>query len=267
MRLTDSFASAALCLITVSGLTTVDLQPHTAQAFDSYIRAAEERLDRQARSSAFLWVDADPARKNRIRAGGAGGAIAGPFAANGDIVIADGVIHDWIGAVFIPGVTLAKTIAVAQDYDSHARFYAPELQQSKTIRRDGDEFEIYLRLLKREVITVVLNTNHRVRYFPLDDQRRYSISHSTRIAEVEHPGEPDETEMPPGHDHGFLWRLDSYWRFEQRDGGVYVECEAISLTRSVPAGLGWLVNPIVRTLPRESLLATLRSFRAAVAGR
>jgi hypothetical protein len=84
---------------------------------------------------------------------------------------------------------------------------------------------------------------------------------------VQDAGETSESEMPPGHDHGFLWRLNSYWRFEQRDGGVYVECEAISLTRSVPAGLGWLINPIVRTLPRESLASTLRSLRAAVLAR
>ena len=143
-------------------------------------------------------------------------------------------------------------------------FYGPELQDSKTIRRDGDEFDIYLRLLKKQVITVVLNTNHRVNYFQLDGARWYSVSHSTRIAELENPGEPDESEMPPGHDHGFLWRLNSYWRFEQRDNGVYVECEAISLTRIVPVGFGWLVNPIVRTLPRDSLANTLRSMRAAV---
>src|SRR6202012_2750335 len=129
--------------------------------------------------------------------------------------------------------------------------------------RVGDKFDRYLRLLKRQVITVVLNTNHHVRYFPLGDGREYSVSHSTRIAEVTNPGDSDEGEMTPGHDHGFLWRLNSYWRFEQRDGGVYVECEAISLTRAVPVGFGWLVNPIVRTLPRESLASTLRAMRSA----
>jgi hypothetical protein len=77
-------------------------------------------------------------------------------------------------------------------------------------------------------------------------------------------GEPGERELPPGNDHGFLWRLYSYWRFEERDGGVYVECQAISLTRSVPTGFGWLIEPIIRQLPRESLANTLRATRAAV---
>jgi hypothetical protein len=238
----------------------VDLQPHTLAAFDRYIRATEDRLSRTAHGSAFLWLDGDANRKSRVRRGD---PIAEPFSGNGDINVPDGIIHDWVGAVFIRGATVAKTIALAQDYDRHKTLYGPELQDSKTIVRNGDEFDIYLRLLKKQVITVVLNTNHHVQYFPLDETRWYSVSHSTRIAEVENPGEQDEFEMPPGHDHGFLWRLNSYWRFAQRDGGVYVECEAISLTRAVPAGFGWLVNPIVRTLPRDSLANTLRSMQAA----
>jgi hypothetical protein len=231
------------------------------EAFDRYAAAAEERTTRQARGPAFLWVEGSPDRLRRVRAGE---AIAGPFSGNGDADVPDGTIHDWIGAVFIPDATLAKTLALAQDYNSHKIYYAPEVRDSKTSERQGDEFDIFLRLFKKQVIAVVLNTNHHARYFSLSATRCYSVSHSTRIAEVEDPDTPEEREMPPGHDHGFLWRLNSYWRFEQRDGGVYVECEAISLTRQAPVGLGWLVNPIVRTLPRASLASTLRAMRAAV---
>jgi len=248
----------------VPGITTVELQPHTVEAFDRYIRLAETRIDKQAHSATFLWVDGAPDRKLRVQRGE---AIAEPSTGTGDTDVPDGSIHDWTGAVFIPGATLTKTLAMAQDYDTHKDIYKPEVQDSKLISRDGNEFLIYLRLLKKQVLTVVLNTNHEVRYFPLDATHWHSQSHSTRIAEVENPGEADESEMQPGHDHGFLWRLNSYWRFEERDGGVYVECEAISLTRSVPVGLGWLVNPIVRILPRESLENSLRTMRGALAAR
>ena len=261
MNTLTSLASVAILLSTVPGVTTVDLQPHTVVAFDQYIGKAEERISRQAHGGAFLWADGVAATQSRIQKGE---ALAAPFSGNGDLEVRDGIIHDWIGAVFVPGATIAKTIALAQDYDAHKTLYGPDLQDSKTIRREGDDYDIYLRLLKKKVITVVLDTNHHVRYFPLSATRWYSVSHSTRIAEVEDPGESDEREMTPGRDHGFLWRLNSYWRFEQRDNGVYIECEAISLTRSVPLGFGWLVNPIVRTLPRESLTNTLRSMRAAV---
>ena len=259
-----ALSSGFLLLTSVPGITTVELQPHTVEAFDRYIHLAETRLDQQAHSAGFLWVDGAAGRKMSVQRGE---AIAEPQAGTGDIEVPYGSIHDWTGAVFIPGATLAKTLALVQDYDNHKAIYKPEVQDSKLVKRTGDEFLVYLRLLKKQVITVVLNTNHDVRYFPLDAAHSYSQSHSTRIAEVDNPGEPDEREMEPGHDHGFLWRLNSYWRFEERDGGVYVECEAISLTRSVPVGLGWLVNPIVRTLPRESLENSLKTLRQTLVGR
>jgi hypothetical protein len=118
-----------------------------------------------------------------------------------------------------------------------------------------------MRLLKKKVVTVVLNTEHDVHYTRIGETRCYSRSRTSRIAEVEDPGGRDERERPLGNDHGFLWRLNSYWRFEQRDGGVYVDCEAISLSRSVPLGLGWMINPMVRALPRESLTNTMRCTR------
>lgn len=262
MDMPKTLSYGFLLFTAVPGITTVELQPHTVEAFDHYVRVVEIRLDKQAHSSGFLWLDGAPDRKLRVSRGE---AIAEPSLGTGDTDVPDGSIHDWTGAIFITGVTLAKTLAMAQDYDSHKNIYKPEVQDSRLISRNGDEFQVYLRLLKKQVITVVLNTNHDVRYFPIDAFHCYSQSRSTRIAEVEDPGEPDEKEMQPGRDHGFLWRLNSYWRFEERDGGVYVECEAISLTRSVPIGLGWLVNPIVRTLPRESLENSLRTMREALA--
>lgn len=258
------YLSSALYLSAVPGITTVDLQPHTTAAFDRYIESAEQRLDRQAHSERFLWIDSNPAHKTRVAQGE---AVSEPYSGNGDIDVPDGLIHDWVGAVFIPHASIERVIASAQDYNSHTAFYSPELQASKIVRKDGKTFDVYMRLLKKRVITVVLDTDHHVTYFPLEDARWYSVSHSTRIAEVSNPGDAAETEMTPGHDHGFLWRLNSYWHFEQRDGGVYVECEAISLSRSVPVGFGWLVNPIVRALPRESLANTLRAMRASVLAR
>jgi hypothetical protein len=178
--------------------------------------------------------------------------------------VPDGLIHDWIGAVFIPGATLAKTLALARDYDHHKEVYKPEVLDSKLISRSGNDCQIELRLLKKKVITVVLDTYYDVHYFSLDPSRWYSRSHSTRIEEIENPGKPNERRNPPGQDHGFLWRLYSYWRFVERDGGVYEECQAVSLTRDIPTGLGWLIEPIVRQLPKESLVNTLTKTREAV---
>jgi hypothetical protein len=135
------------------------------------------------------------------------------------------------------------------------------------IRRDGNDFQIFYRLREKKVITVTLNTNHDVRYFPIDATHCRSRSSATRIAEVGGAGGPGEYEKPIGHDGGFLWRMNSDWRFEEQDGGVYVETESISLTRDIPTGFGWIVKPFVTSIPRESLLMTLGSTRSAVEAR
>lgn len=244
-----------------------ELKPRTLSEFDAYMRTAEARIMKQNTGAPFLWVDGAPARKSEVRKGK---AVAVPWTGKGDIEISDGLIHDWIGAVFVPGATLKKTLALVQDYNSHSRYYKPEVVKSSIVSRDGNAFQVYMQLSKKKVVTVVLNTTHDVQYFPLDDTRCYSVSHSSRIAELDDPGGTAEREMEPNRGHGFLWRLNSFWRFEERDGGVYVECEAISLSKGVPSWAEWLsvgqVSRIVRSLPRESLQNTLTCTRNALAG-
>lgn len=236
------------------------LRPETNQAFDRYIRAAEARMEKQRRTGPFLWADESPQRLKEVRSGT---VVVQPWTGKGDIDAPGGLIHDWIGAVFIPGATLSRTLAWAQNYDAHEEVY-PEVLESKTLSRNGNAYRMYMRYFKKKVISAVLDTEHEVRYFQLDPTRWYSQSYTTKISEVKDAGEPTEQRLPPGEGHGFMWRLNSYWRFEERDGGVYVECEAISLSRGIPAGLGWLIGPIVRELPKQSLEGTLEFTRKAV---
>jgi len=236
------------------------LKPATVQAFEAYVRGVEARTEPRA-GTHFLWLDGAPERLKQARAGE---VLAEPYGGKAETDVPSGLIHDWVGGVFIPGTTLEKTLALVQDYGNHKNIYKPEVIDSRLVSRQGGNFKIYLRLLKKKVITVVLNTNHDVNYIQVDPNRWRSVSHSTRIAEVSDAGKPGEKELPVGEGQGFLWRLYSYWRFEQRDGGVYVECEAVSLTRNVPTGLGWLIEPIIRNLPRESLANTLRATRDAL---
>ncbi len=247
---------AALLLVSAAA-GAAELKPRTVEAFDRYIQGVEARLASRMPPNGFLWADQDPARLKAVRAGQI--AIQ-PLVGQGDTDVPDGLIHDWAASVFVPNVTLERTLRAVQDYNSNKLTHKPEVLDSKLLFRNGNDFRIYLRLMKKKVITVVLNTEHEVHYTPVDLTRWYSRSYSTRIAEVD-----GDRELPPGQGHGFLWRLNSYWRFQERDGGVYVECQAVSLTRDVPTGLGWLIEPIVRKLPRESLENTLRSTRNAIA--
>ena len=251
----------ALCLLAgLPDAARVQLKPATVEAFDKYMRAAAARFNSSLHADAFLWVDASA---NRKRAMSEGKIVAAPSSQTGDIEIPDGLIHDWTGAVFVPGATLTETLRMVEDYDNHKYIYRPEVIDSRLLSHHDGDFHIYLRILKKQILTVVLNTEHDVHYTRLDRTRWCSKSFTTRIAEVEDPG-PNERELPPGNDHGFMWRLNTFWKFEERDGGVYLECQAISLSRDVPLGLGWLINPIIRSLPRESLTNTLRETRQAL---
>ena len=179
-----------------------------------------------------------------------------------EIDVPGGIIHHWVGVVFVPGATLDQAVALLQDYDRHADVYKPTVARSKLLARSGDTFTVYLRFVMKKVITVVVNSEHEARFTRDGPDRTRSRIVSTRIAEVEEPGTPAEHENPVGRDGGYLWRLDTYWRFLQRDNGVYLECESITLTRSIPAGFGWLVRPFVTSIPRESLTFTLETTRA-----
>jgi len=243
----------------------VQLKPRTLQAFETYIRDAEAAIEPALRGARpFLWSDGSSERMQQISRG----AIVAEFwSGQGPIELPNGLIHDWVGAVFIPHATVEETLARVQDYDNHKKFYKPEVLDSKLISHQGNDFQIYLRLLKKKIITVVLDTDHDVHYSSVDRTRWFCRSYTTRIAEVEDPGTAREKVLPPDSGYGFLWRLYSYWHFQEKDGGVYVECRAVSLTRDIPLGLGWIIEPIIRKLPHESLINTLKATREAVSDR
>jgi hypothetical protein len=260
--------SVFLLLASAATASAAELKAATLTAFDRYVRLSEARMDQELASGHFLHIDQlPPERRFEVQRRLAAGEVVIERLTtreNGSkITIPDGLVHDWIATAFIPGTTLRDTVALVQDYDHHVRYYAPEVVKSRLLARNGDDFTISLRLKRTKVVTVVLDTEHQVHYVRLDADHVWSRSHSRRIAEVENPGSKDEHDLTPGDDHGFLWRLNSYWRFEQKDGGVYIECEAISLTRDVPTGLGWLVGPFIEKIPRESLTFTMEATRRA----
>lgn len=250
---------------------SAELKPATREAFERYARSTEARIDREvSQQGAFLYTAGLPGpRRDAVRAMLQRGEvymerIQTRDAAGKEMKAPDALIHHWIGAAFIPCVTLQQTLELVQDYDRHQDIYKPEVLRSKLVSRNGDDFKIYYRLRKKKVITVTLNSDHDVHYVLLGSQRATSRSYTTRIQEVADAGTPQEREKPVGNDSGFLWRLYSYWRFEERDGGVYIECESISLTRDIPFVVSWIVKPFVTDIPKESLQMTMGSTRRAL---
>jgi hypothetical protein len=268
-----ALAVAAFVMVGVTPLNSQaeQLPPATGAAFAGYIQSKETRGGKElADGKTFLWIDSLPeaTRAQAYTDLKRGQIITRRSDECGDRTsISGGLIHDWTGIVFIPGISLAQALAALQDYDRDAEYYEPEVVKSKLLKRSGDDFHIYLRLKQVHIVTVVLDTEYDIHYTLLDATHAESRSSSSRIAEVENTGEPQERALPVGDDHGFLWRLNSYWRFYQADGGVYLQCNAVSLTRDVPAGLGWLIRPFIENVPRESLNFTLEATRKALLAR
>ena len=259
---------AAVVLASCSG-RAVDLKPATEAAFDRYVQLSEQRMQTDMSYGLFLWIDGLPAQERqqvheRLKRGEVVTQRLETLDHGASMAVPDGLIHHWIGLVFIPGADLQRTLALLQNYDEHSRIYAPRVLRSKLIKHDGDDFKASLRLRDQNIVTVVLDTEYDVHCVRLDPKRACSQSYSTRVAEVEKVGEKDERDKPVGHDNGYLWRLNSYWRFSESDGGVYVQLEAISLTRDIPEGLGWLVRPFITSIPKESLVFTLERTRDAL---
>jgi hypothetical protein len=248
----------------------VTLKPDTLAAFDNYVKLTEARNAEELRRGAnLLWIDGlkDSERAEAYVAVRRGEVKMKKLETreNGErIRCPGGMIHHWAGVAFIPGAKLQDVLRVLQDYDHHAEYYAPDVEQSKIESRDGDHFLVFLRFRRHKVITVVLNTEHDVRYFRDSETREHSRSSAVHIAEVENPGKPNEREKLPGDDGGFLWRMETWWRMEERDGGVFVQSEVVSLTRDIPTGLGWLIGPFVTSIPKETLTFTLEATRKAV---
>lgn len=239
----------------------------TVRAFDDYIAAAERRFQSRMNDPGKIPVaDTLPEndRDKTYRDLKQGRIVILNQLAGKDAEVPGGLIHDWIAMAFIPGATLDSTLTILQDYDHDNIYYRPDVVKSKLLDHSGNQFHVLLRLKRTYVITAIFDTEYDVRYALVDRTHAYSNSISTRIAEVEDAGTPDEHKESPGEDRGLLWRLNSYWRFYEADGGTYIQCEAISLTRDIPTGLGWLVKPFVEKVPMESLRFTLTATRDAV---
>ena len=249
------------------------LENATMQAFDHYVALTQARNDEELnRDSNLLWVDglAEGPRTEAYAALKRGEVKMQKLETldNRQVIACPrGMIHHWTGLVFIPAAKLEEVLSLLEDYDKHSVYFAPDVERSKIESRNGDHFQVFLRFRRHKVITVVLNTEHAVDYFLDAPGKAHSRSSAVRIAEVENAGKSDEREKTPEDDGGFLWRMETWWRMQEGDGGVYLQSEVASLTRDIPKGLGWLIKPFITSIPRETLKFTLEAARKAVEGR
>jgi hypothetical protein len=249
----DSRRFSILCGLLIFGAVPGPVMgqpaPAAVAAFNSYISTIETRLAQQHRSpDAFL----APAASIRLHRGE---LIVEQLTPSPDAALPGALLHHWRGSAFAAGAKAADFERLLRDFNAYPHDFSPEVLQAGVIAQDGDRLQAWMRVRQRHVITVVMDTTYDITFGQLDAQQRYSISRSIRISEMDSSGRA----LNPSEEHGFLWRLNTYWSYEERDGGLYIQIESVSLTRSIPVGLGWAVGPFVKSIPRESLEFTLRS--------
>ena len=247
-------------------------KPKTMAAFEKYVQATDARNNQEIQQDKdLLWIDELPeaARKRAYKSLEQGELQIerrSTMIDGREIPCPDGMIHHWEGLIFVAGAKVDDVLKILQDYDHHAVYYAPDVTRAKLESRNGEHFKVFLRFRRQKIITVVLNTEHDVHYFRDGPGKAHSRSSATHIAEVENAGKPNEKEKPRKDDGGFLWGMETWWRVEGKDSGVYVQSEVVSLTRDIPAGLGWMIGPFVNSIPKETLAFTLEATRKAVLG-
>jgi hypothetical protein len=248
------------------------LKANTTAAFERYIRATEIQHADDLRNGRFLVIDSlpDPSQQEsyaKLRQGQLYIEQLHTKENGHSVPIRGGLVHHWVAVMFVPGATLSQVLCVLQDYDNHKVVYKPDVRRSKLLEHNGNELKIFLQFYQKSIVTVVINANFDVHYTMLGSTRALGQSYSTRIAEVDNPDRPNERELPVGNDHGYLWRLDNYWRIEEKDGGTYVQVESVGLSRTIPPIFAWLINPLVKKIPRSTLSRLLTATREAVADR
>lgn len=230
--------------------------PAAVSAFNAYAGSVEARLARQHRAPEGFLAPLTSAQQNELR--------------QGEPVIEDltptqgaeppgALPHHWRGTAFAPGATAAEFDRLMRRFGAYPQLYAPQVLQCRILGGQGDRYQVRMRVRQQHVLTVVMDTTYDIAFARLDPRHGYSIARSTQVSEIDAAGTKAERALSPAEEHGFLWRQNTYWSYEERDGGLYMQIESISLTRSIPYGLGWAVRPFVESVPRESLAFTLRS--------
>jgi hypothetical protein len=232
--------------------------PEAVSAFNSYSGTVEARLARQHSSQdGFLAPLASPTESDtRLRQGE---LIVEQLTPATGAVFSGAMLHHWRGTAFAPGATAADFERLMKNFGAYPQYYSQQVLQAKVLTQQGDRFQITMRVRQKHILTAVMDTAYDIVFGQLDARHGYSISRSTQISEIGSPGTAGERALAPGEDHGFLWQMNTYWSYEERDGGLYMQIESVSLSRSIPTGLGWAIGPFVESVPRESLEFTLRA--------
>jgi len=231
-----------------------ELPPATAAAFDRYAKLTDDALKKPPTPHHWRWLDQHPEEQSLVWLGQSKITALKTLDQGHEIEIPDASLQDWLGVILLEGATLERVRDFALNYADYKHYFKQYFTDSRLVKRDGDTFDAFLRLSRKQFATVILNMNVTASYVAVDATHGYIICHSTHIGEVAHPKakEPADQERPAADAYGYMWRLNQYWRIEQTVDGVYVELETLTLSR--PAGgltPARFLNGFVQDFPRE----------------
>jgi len=241
------------------------LDPTTLNAFETHVKAAEAELDaRWSGRAPFIALATSAESEKRLLKGD---LVIHPAIKGNPEEVPDGLIHDWVGAIYIPNTSVGKVLTVLQDFDNHSKIY-PEIVRSRLVKRQGNDITGYWRLeRKQQFVPAVFDVQQEAHYKEVAPGRWICRAYANDIREVQDAGTKKEEDYPQGQGLGLLWRLNAFWSLEQSGSGVLAECRTISLSRSIPSGMGWMIKPFIQNVPRESLTSTLVNTRKTIANK
>ena len=253
----------AFSLILVSALQAAELKPEAVKAWNQYVDSADATMQARLRPGRpFLWIDEAPDRRQQLRAGEILAASVGDQTPK---KVPSGLIHHWIGAAFFPNVKLDGVLSVVRDYSHYKDYYHPVVVDSRAIQQtpSADRFSILL-TNKALLMKTTFESEYESRFGQAGSKKWYNVATAIRLQEIEDYGQSSERRLPLDEGSGYVWRLHSITRYQEADGGVYVEVEAMALSRDIPAAARWVVDPIVRRISKSAMVTTLRQSLDAV---
>ena len=250
-------------LTLASVLNAAELRPETLRAWDRYVQSADAAMQARLRpGSPFLWMDEERDRRQQVRAGE---ILVASVGEQNPRSVPSGLIHHWIGAAFIPNAKLSEVLGVVRDYAHYKDYYNPTVVDSRTIRwtPEADRFSTLL-MNKALFLKFAIENECESFYVQSGSNRWYSNATAVRLQEIDDYGQASERRLPSDEGSGYVWRLHSISRYEEADGGVYIEIEAMALSRDIPAAVRWVVDPMVRRVSKGAMVTSLQQTLGAV---
>ncbi len=246
----------ALAAVWLTERASAQAPVETMRAFQRYSAAVQKRTEAEGSSPRLLQIVVLPDARKRLMAGEILTIPASGLKLDPQIDIPGGQVQHWIGAAFVPHASLDRAIAGLQDYGNRKRYMQPVIIDSRVLSHTGDEFEIYLRLRQKALLSAVFDVVQRIQYIRQGRSRLLIESKSESVREVPSEQSPRGT---PARDRGLIWALDDYWRLAEGDGGVYIECEALVLSRQLPVVVRWFAGGMIARASERMLAGTLKA--------